>query len=568
MKHAVKKLNFYALFFGVMLVSGYAQSQTIPVGTPVLEEYLRRAQLMGILDSTASFMIRPLYPTYAFGIEDGFDLDGTIVDLDESKLHGRFGFKNKGKFLMLPVSYRMQYNSDYAYGGNDGSFIPNRGIQASITGGFFATKGIFSLQFQPEVLAAQNKDYIGFPIEQQATILFYHEYVGRIDIPERFGSVGYNQFLLGQSSFRINYKALSVGVSTENLWWGPGRRNSLLMSNNAPGFVHLTANTRKPVKTKIGSFEGQLISGFLNASGFPPPQSGYIIQENPVHVPKRENGDRYLSGLVLTYQPKWIPGLFFGYGSVSQMYRNEVKSLGDYLPVFNGRKGSAEIFDPVRDQRQQLSSGFFRWMSTKGKFEFYGEYGTNGNSRTFRDFIIKPESGRGYTVGFSYLMDFKKEGHYLEVNSEMSQTGQTILSDIQNLSTWYIHDHVRHGYTHNGQVLGMGAGPASNTLFVEFAWVHKKMNRVGIQGERIAYNNDFYYKRFAQVLDIRNRYVDLVPSLIADWKFGNLLVSAKFQYVNTLNYKWYIENSPEKYFIPGYDRTNLSGQLGLTYMLR
>jgi hypothetical protein len=568
MKNSVQKLNFYAFLLSLMLFAEVVRAQTIPVGTPVLDEYLRRAQLLVLLDSTSSFMIRPLYPSFAFGVEDGFDLDGTEVDLDESKLHGRFGFKTKGKFLMLPVSYRIQYNSDYAHGGNDGSFIPNRGIQTSLTGGFFATKGIFSLQFQPEVLAAQNKDYIGFPIEQQSTILFYHEYVGRIDMPERFGDSSFNQFLLGQSSFRINYQALSVGVSTENLWWGPGRRNSLLMSNNAPGFVHFTANTRKPVTTKIGSFEGQLISGFLKSSNHLPPHSDYSIQQNPVYIPKREDGNRYMSGLVLTYQPKWISGLFLGYGSVSNLYRNELVDFADYLPIFNGRKGSPEIFDPIRDKRQQMSSGFFRWLSTTGKFEFYGEYGTNGNSRTFNDFIIQPESGRGYTVGFSYLMDLKKEGHYLEVNSEMTQTGQTLRTDIRNLTTWYIHDHVRHGYTHNGQVLGMGAGPASNSLFVEFAWVHKKMNRIGIQGERIAYNNDFYYYRFEEVKDIRNRYVDLVPSLIADWKFGGLLVSAKFQYVNSLNYKWYLENSPDKYFIPGYDRTNLVGQLGLTYLLR
>lgn len=568
MKKSVLNLKFYIISPILILFIGILQAQTIPIGTPVLDDYLRRAQLMGLVDSTSSFMIRPLYPTSVFGLEHGFDLDGSLVDLDKSNLHGRFGLNNKGKFVVLPVSYRFQYNSEYAHGGNDGSFIPNRGLQSSLTGGFFATKGKFSLQLQPEILAAQNKDYIGFPIEQQSTILFYYDYMNRIDMPERFGNGSFNQILLGQSSLRFNHKEISVGISNENLWWGPGKRNSLLMSNNAPGFLHFTANTLKPIQTKVGSFEAQLISGFLKASEFLPPQSGYIIQENPVYIPKRKNGNRYLAGLVFTYQPKWVPGLFLGYGSTSQMYRDEMASFGDYLPVFNGRKGSPDVVDPIRDKRQQLSSGFFRWLNVNGNFEFYGEYGTNENSRTLKNFIVQPESGRGFTFGFSYLMDLKKEGNYLEVSSEMTQTGQTLRDDIRSLTTWYIHDHVRHGYTHKGQVLGMGTGPASNTLFLEFAWVHKKMNRIGIQGERIAYNNDFYYYRFEQVKDIRNRYVDLIPSVIADWKFGDLLVSAKFQYVSTLNYKWYLENSPDQYFIPGYDRTNFVGQFGLTYLLR
>jgi hypothetical protein len=94
------------------------------------------------------------------------------------------------------------------------------------------------------------------------------------------------------------------------------------------------------------------------------------------------------------------------------------------------------------------------------------------------------------------------------------------------------------------------------------------MKKIGIELERIEYNNDFYYYRYEEVKDFRNKYVDLVFSLAPEWKFGNLLVSGKFQYVNTLNYKWYLENKPEKWFIPGYDRTNFVGQLSVTYLFR
>ncbi|HAZ23967.1 MAG TPA: hypothetical protein DCY95_04375, partial [Algoriphagus sp.] len=515
-----------------------AFSQTIPLGTPLLDEYLRRAQLLGKVDSTSSWMIRPLYPTEAFGVKDGFDLDSSIVDFDQSRTHKRFGPEEKGKFLLLPASYRMQYNSTYAFGTNDGAFIPNRGLQHLLSIGTYLEYEGLSLQFQPELLLAQNKDYIGFPIEHQATILFYYEYMNRIDMPERFGTGSYNKFFLGQSSLRYNYKEYSIGVSTENLWWGPGRRNSLLLGNNAPGFLHFTLNTRKPVQSKIGSFEGQLISGFLKSTDFSPPHPDYSIQQNPVLIPKRENGDRYLGGLVLTYQPKWVPGLFLGYGSVNHMYREDMTSFADGLPVFNGRKGPENVEDPIRDKRQQFSSGFFRWLSAEGHFEFYGEYGTRGNSFRTGDFMITPEKGRAFTFGFSHLMPLKKQGRYFQISSEMTQTGQTIREEIRQLRTWYIHDYVRHGYTHQGQVLGVGNGPGSNQIFVEFAWVDQ-MNRIGFQMERIVYNNDFYYYRYEASKDFRNKYVDLVPSLVADWRFGNILVSGKFQYVNTLNYKWF-----------------------------
>jgi hypothetical protein len=391
--------------------------------------------------------------------------------------------------------------------------------------------------------------------------------MNRIDTPERFGTGSYNKLFLGQSSLRYNFKEYSVGISTENLWWGPGRRNSLLLGNNAPGFLHFTANTRKPVETKIGSFEGQVIAGFLKSSKYLPPWPDYNIQENPVYIPKQADGNRFLSGIVFTYQPKWVPGLFLGYGSTNHLYRDDITDFADVLPIFNGRKGSESIYDPIRDKRQQFSSGYFRWLSPEGHFEFYGEYGTRGNSRRLGDFLITPESGRGFTFGFSHLMDLNKPGHYLQISSEMTQTGQTIREDIRSLKTWYIHDHVRHGYTHNGQVLGVGNGPASNQIFVEFAWVHK-MNRIGFQVERIVYNLDFYYYRYEASKDFRNKYVDLVPSFIADWQFGNILVNARMQYVSTLNYMWFLENQPDQYFVPGYDRKNFVGQVGLTYLFK
>lgn len=567
MKNMFRKLGFLGFFLGLILSLNTLIAQTIPVGTPVLDDYLRRAQLLGLVDSASSFMIRPLFPVNAFGVENGFDLDGSIVDLDNSNSHRRFGKDSLGKFLVLPAIYKLQYNSTYAFGVNDGAFIPNRGFQNILSGGIYAEYKKLSFQLQPEFLMAQNQDYIGFPIEHQATILFYYEYMNRIDMPERFGDNPYNRLLPGQSSIRFNHEELSVGLSTENLWWGPGRRNSLLLGNNAQGFLHFTANTRKPVPTKIGSFEGQLIAGFLKSSKFLPPWPDYRIQENPVYIPKQEDGKRFLSGLILTYQPKWVPGLFLGYGSINHLYRDDITDFSDLLPVFNGRKGQDNVIDPIRDKRQQFSSGYFRWMSPEGQFEFYGEYGTNGNSTTVSDFLITPESGRAFTFGFSYLMDLKKTGHHIQISSEMTQTGQTIREDIRDLKTWYIHDHVRHGYTQNGQVLGVGNGPGSNMIFVEFAWVNK-MNRIGFQMERIEYNNDFYYYRYEASKDFRNKYVDLVPSLIADWKLGDVLLSGRFQYVSTLNYKWFLENQPDQYFVPGYDRKNFVAQIGAAYFFR
>jgi hypothetical protein len=372
--------------------------------------------------------------------------------------------------------------------------------------------------------------------------------------------------LPGQSSIRFNINEFSVGISTENLWWGPGRRASLLMSNHAPGFLHATFNTRKPLPTKIGAFETQLIAGRLESSGFLPPQSDYVYRNTPLYVPKRE-GWRYLSGFVITYQPKWVSGLFLGFSSVSQMYRSDMESFSDYLPVFNGGKGPESITRPDVNKRNQLSAGYFRWMDPSGHFEFYGEYGSNGNSRTLYDFLVNPDKNRAFTLGFSNLIPMKRAEEYLQVGMEMTQTGQTVRDVILEKNSWYTHPYVRHGYTHRGQVLGFGYGPGSNVISADAACV-KGFNKIGIQLEYINHNNDFYYKRFEDIKDWRRKYVDIVPGILAEWQFEGLLVGASFQYVNTLNYKWYLENHPRRYFVAGLDRKNLVGKVGVSYLFK
>jgi hypothetical protein len=560
----MKKILGFLLLSALFFRAWEGQAQSISLNAPMMEEYMRRQQLLGNVDSTFSFAIRPILPEMVFGKKDGIDLDGSFLDYENSNYHSITD--DEGRFNVLPLIMNNQFTSKYSFGINNGAMIPARGMQTLVSGGFFYKIGKLSLQVQPELVVAQNKDFLGFPVEHRSTVLYYYEWMNRIDAPERFGQRTYTSLHPGQSSLRYNVNGVSFGLSSENLWWGPAKRNSLMLSNNAPGFWHLTANTQKPFQTTVGAFEGQLIAGYLENSQYQPPHSDYVWQQTTVYQPKRDRDGRYLSGLILSYQPNWVPGLFLGFSSVSQMYFNDMEGFSDWLPVFNGEKGSRSVVNPRRDKRYQMSSGFFRWMSPKGHFEFYGEFGTKGNDRVLEEFLTVPELNRAFTFGFVNYQRLKKDG-YLQVAMEITQTGQTVRETIRNVDSWYVHHHVRHGYTHRGQVLGAGNGPGSNVIFAEVSWI-KDFNRIGLQFERIVYNNDFYYFRFEHIKDWRVKYVDMVPSVVGDWRFGNLLLYSRIQYVNTLNYKWYIVNQPNQYFIPGWDRKNFVANIGLNYILK
>ena len=65
-----------------------------------------------------------------------------------------------------------------------------------------------------------------------------------------------------RQSSKFNFNNISIGISNENLWWGPSIRNGIA-SNNASGFNHITFNSNKPIETIIGNFEFQFITGKL-----------------------------------------------------------------------------------------------------------------------------------------------------------------------------------------------------------------------------------------------------------------------------------------------------------------
>ena len=94
-----------------------------------------------------------------------------------------------------------------------------------------------------------------------------------VDIPERFGEKRHNNNLIGQSNIKLSWKKISIGFSTENIWWGPSIRNSIMMSNHARGFKHIFFKSNRPVITPIGNFEWQVITGRLESSGYTPPRT-------------------------------------------------------------------------------------------------------------------------------------------------------------------------------------------------------------------------------------------------------------------------------------------------------
>ena len=172
------------------------------------------------------------------------------------------------------------------------------------------------------------------------------------------------------------------------------------MINQAQGFNHITFNTTRPIKTFIGNFEWQLVTGRLEGSGFRPPQPDQTFGGTNLYIEKPDDW-RFYQGLTLTYSPKWIDGLSLGFIRWVQSYGEFATTYRDYFPVFdNLLRKNDRLFDGISDGARDQAAGVFgRWLWQDAKAEIYGELNYNDAKYNLTDLMLDSDHARAYTVG-------------------------------------------------------------------------------------------------------------------------------------------------------------------------
>lgn len=538
-----------------LILHGNVFGQFIPAGTHVFEENIRRNQIFNG-QSEYSMMLRPvLFEEVKFSIE----LDSIPIN------------KKNIETIILPFLTITSFNTLRPYGRSDFGMIPNVGFQQYISGGISSKWKFLNFQFQPELVFAENRKYFGFSEDfPENTILDRFHYWNNDDSPERFGPGIHKNIWFGQSSFTVLFGAFETGVATRSIWWGPGQWNSLTFSNNSQGFPHLTFNTVKPAKTFLGNFEGQLISGRLENSGLGSAQNQNL---NNTYFDPFSGDWRYLNALSISYNPKWIKGLFFGFSRTFQQYsKNMGNSFDDYFPVFQAFQKEKFINsdDPTQidnEARDQQATFFVRFFNSKAGFDLYFEYGRRDHAFNWRDAILNPEHARAYLFGFIKLIKTQKANRFFQVRGEVTHQQESVNRYIRYLglgggTSWHTHYQVR-GFVNKGQPLGVGIGTGSNIQTIEIALV-ENFNKFGILFERLENHQDFFYRAFGQQKEHRP-WVDLSVGLLFDKQWKNLLLSSKLQMINGINYQWQLQPNSTPEFPKGENLFSIHSQVSLIY---
>ena len=425
-----------------------------------------------------------------------------------------------------PVTAAAFLNSGYPDDRSNGPVWEGRGLSASVSGGARLRWGPVSAALAPALTFQQNRDYDFFEEPRRAFSperdrwINYSRFVyarpghlpGWIDLPQRFGETAFWAVHPGESYVRVDPGFLSAGVSTENLWWGPGLRNSILMSNTGAGFPHLFVGTPGPVDVEIGEIAAEAVWGRLDESDH--------FDDDP------GNDRRLFQAVVVTFSPEGAEGLHLG---VARVYYEVIPPAGldfpDYFRIFEvlWKEDMVTPDDPSGDDHtDQLFGVFGRWVFPRARFEAYGEWSRTDHSWDFEDFASEPDHSQAYTLGLQKL--FGDEARWVRVRAELTHLAPSTTRLHRGSGNFYNHHLVTQGYTHRGQMLGAGLGPggASQYLGVD---VYRPWGRLGGFVERYARNEDAYLRRDDSLIPYPPRQdVDLGAGLTGAILRGALLL--------------------------------------------
>ncbi len=558
-------------------------AQPIPVGDTMDEQY-RLLQLLSDSTIQTSLSNRPLwFSTYdnIFGKNDF----NTEAWWGTSMRSGEINYAI-GNYEMKAGAYRPVFNNTYntelPYGENNGAAWYGRGLNSELKAGFYITSDYLTLTLRPHLIHTQNKDFEtprfiptypdGSPRYVAQGILPEVVLGDRIDRPFRFGPDSYQTLDWGQSSLRLHYNEIEAGISNETLWWGPGVRYALAMSNNAAGLPHAFIGTREPLNLpyNIGDLEFRWIFAW--------PQDSQFFDLNIAAGPtpdklKALNSTRFTNGLNIIYTPSFLPNLSVGVSRVIHQYVDNNVNIFEVFTAFE--EPIEQVFNDARDDshfedKNPIASTFFRWVLPESNAEFYGELYRGDHNVNFRDFLMEPQHGRGYTLGVQKLLEFNGAINFLRINAEVNSLLPGRIDDVRPQTYYYTHQTVKQGHTNRGEVLGAAIGPGSESQFIGVDAFFKQ-GKLGFFVQRMVDNNFFHYEHQQRYFpgggfkdQFRHR-VNLNLGLTGTYKLGPLLLDGAFTWNKNFNYGRFDLGEPGFYTIEGNNVINLQYRLSVKY---
>lgn len=309
----------------------------------------------------------------------------------------------------------------------------------------------------------------------------------------------------GDSSSRLingyvktNIGALEVQAGKDELWWGPNRQSSLILSNNMDSLTGVKLSTINPIK----------IGGTFKFLGTIKPTVVYAkLSDGRVDAPK---ADFFGTRIEIAPTNRLVLG-----ASLTAVMGGEGRhlSLSDYGKFLTGKNATVQ----GQDKWDSIAGYDIKW--TLPSLEVYGmAYGED--QATGAGFIPSP-SKYAWLAGI-YVPKIGKD-HNWNLRLEGGHTS----------NWWYNSWSYRDGYVHKDHIIGDYMGNNSERLYARLGHWDNKANNTGLNVEYLILNRSV--SPDARVLNV---WLDHSRKLSEHWSIGTRLGAAKLTNISDAKHSY------------------------------
>jgi hypothetical protein len=425
------------------------------------------------------------------------------------------GREADGVTWILP-RVRVVTNSGLPHSLNEGALWAGRGSNLAVAGGAAMRWRAVELRIAPEVSYSSNA---GFPLlrssgsERSAYATPWRRGTQSADLPQRMGHAPLLTIDPGQTRLTVDAGPARFGFTTESRWWGPGHRNAIVMSSNAPGIPHLFGEGE--VDTRLGRVRAVWMSG--------------VLVESPFFDRDPANDLRSLSAAAVELSPRGSDAL--SVGAARSVYAPMESALGvaraapDVLARW--QCGVEEGDRPC----EQLYSLFGRWSPAGTGVAVHLEWARTEPPESVRELLVAPNHSQGYTVGLAWAGEML--GGTAGVETELTYLEESATFRSRTPRPFYTSEVVPQGYTHRGRTVGAAIGPGASSQ-----WGRVRYGRgawgAGLHAGRIRWDNVAYYQVRPHFRGLEHD-VSLFGGADVKGQTGAGWVSAGLQYERRMN---------------------------------
>lgn len=436
-----------ALIAGVVLtvLPAHAHAQEVVraadvrVGTEA-ERYLRALTVLapvfgesassdGSTPSTgavASWTIRPL--------------DGARVIRSLAPLRGPWSLDTTPRtdgFTLHGAEADASFNSGLPSYLSDGPAWSGRGANLRASGSILFDRGPLHVRLAPVAWAAQNASFELLPTD--GPFAWSDAAVGRgLDLPQRLGDGSTARLDPGESTIELRGRYARLALTSAATQLGPGTDHALVMQGDAGGIPRLELGTSHGLRTRFGTFAGQVAWGRT-------PHTAW--------APDRRTGALFTSYLIGTWRPAFVERLEVGMVRLTHRDWERITARELFVPFGSiySAKWVGGSYDTENDN--QIASVFANLRVPEAGLEFFAEFGKNDRSRDWRDQAMELEHNSAWLVGAQRVWR-GAEGRLWSLNVTGVSGSIAPITRFRGQAFFYEHGQMTQGHTLRGQLLG------------------------------------------------------------------------------------------------------------------